>query len=176
MDVFISYNRSDPSDKLAEDLAKELAANGISTWFDKQSLKPGEAWAEVMERAVNDADNVLLLIDTRDPSAVQQSEWAAALKAAWGSPNKRLIPLLIGKAELPAFVRSTVPSGQSIQTIRMRNPRRDRQKVIEGLVGILQHKTDVRDVVQNVNTTQEDRAQQQHRLDYLKRAAASFKH
>jgi hypothetical protein len=174
MDVFISHSRSD--DKLARLLAEALAANGISTWPDGPSLQPGERLADAIERAVKDADNILLLIGTEhEPSPFQQSEWQAALKAAWGSPTKRLIPLLIGEAKLPTFVRSANGFGQAIQVMRIQDPQRDWQKVVGELVKVLQHKADLQEFAQNVNTTEEDRAQQQQRLAYLKRAAETFK-
>jgi hypothetical protein len=171
MNVFISHSHSE--DKLAHSLAKELAANGISTSLDKPP--PGHG-ADAIERAVKDADNVLLLIGTEhEPSPLQQSEWQAALKAAWASPTKRLIPLLLGNAKLPTFVRSAVQSGQAIQAMRIEDPRRDWQRVVGELVKVLQNKADLGEFAQNLNTTEEDRTQQQQRLAYLKRAAETFK-
>jgi hypothetical protein len=172
MDVFISYSHSD--DKLARLLAEQLAANGISTSLDNQSPEPGDRSVDAI---VKDADNVLLVIEAKqhEPSPSQQSEWQAALKAAWASPTKRLIPLLIGEAKLPTFVRSAVGSGQAIQVMRIQDPQRDWQKVVGELVKVLQHKADLGEFAQNVNTTEEDRAQQQQRLAYLKRAAETFK-
>jgi hypothetical protein len=59
--------------------------------------------------------------------------------------------------------------------MRMEDPRRDWQRVVGELVKVLQHKADLGEFAQNVNTTEEDRTQQQQRLAYLKRAAETFK-
>lgn len=170
MNVFISHSRSEVA--LARTLAKALEANGVAVSLDTASCPPGELLSDAIERSVADADSILLLVGAEsEPSLSQQ----AVLKAAWTSPTKRLIPLLIGNARLPNFVRSAVRSGDTIQAIRIRDPRRDWQKVVGELVDVLLHRADLKKFAQNLNTTAEDRAQQKERLAYLRRAAETFK-
>ncbi len=177
MDVFISYRRSADARDLASNLAKVLGERGVSASFDEQPLKGRESWSSTtIERAVRDADNILLLIDTGgEPSEFQESEWRTALEAVWTNPRKRLIPLLIGNAELPTFVRSSVRPGQSVHTFRMKDRRSDWNRVVDGLTSVFKKKANLFDVAQNVNTTEEDKVQQKKRLDYLKSAAQTFK-
>ena len=179
MDVFISYRRSDANSKLAKSLAKALGDSGVSTWFDKQSLKTGEPWAEATRQAILDANNIVVMIDPEgQPTRSQESEWRAALEAVWTNPQKRLIPLLMGNAEIPGFVRNTVAPGREIQAIRVEDPRRDWKHVVSQLVTALKYHKNLGDVVEHVehvDTTAKDRAQQQERIDYITRAAESFK-
>jgi hypothetical protein len=125
--VFISYRRSDAqawAGRLGADLA--TAFGDVARFFDLASIAPGADYMDVIERAVADADAVLVLIgpqwaDTRDsagrrrledPDDVVAAEIAQALK-----PGRLVIPVLLGSAEMPASTDLPEP----LRPLRRRN-------------------------------------------------------
>jgi len=71
-DVFISYSRTDM--QAAERVAKRLAAEGLTAWWD-QTLVAGEAWSDVMRAELRQARVVLVLWSHASwPSRWVQSE------------------------------------------------------------------------------------------------------
>lgn len=45
------------------------------------------------------------MIGARDePGEFQRSQWRAALEEIWRSPDKRLVPVLLGNARIPSFL------------------------------------------------------------------------
>lgn len=125
--VFISYRRSDAqawAGRLGADLA--AAFGDVARFFDLASIAPGADYMEVIERAVAEADAVLVLIgpqwaDTRDsagrrrledPDDVVAAEIAQALK-----PGRLVIPVLLGGAEMPASTELPEP----LRPLRRRN-------------------------------------------------------
>jgi hypothetical protein len=125
--VFISYRRSDAqawAGRLGADLA--TAFGDVARFFDLASIAPGADYMDVIERAVADADAVLVLIgpqwaDTRDsagrrrledPDDVVAAEIVQALK-----PGRLVIPVLLGGAEMPASTDLPEP----LRPLRRRN-------------------------------------------------------
>jgi hypothetical protein len=125
--VFISYRRSDAqawAGRLGADLAG--AFGDVARFFDLASIAPGADYLDVIEKAVADADAVLVLIgpgwaevrDGRgrrrleDPDDVVAAEIAQALKA-----GRLVIPVLLGGAEMPAG--SDLP--EPLRPLRRRN-------------------------------------------------------
>jgi hypothetical protein len=83
--------------------------------------------------------------------------------------------VLLGNAEIPTFVRSAFSNGHQVPVIRIADSQRDRTRGVNRLVAALQTGTDLGHLVECVDTSREDRAQQRKRLAYLKRAAKAFK-
>lgn len=125
--VFISYRRSDAqawAGRLGADLA--AAFGDVARFFDMASIAPGADYMEVIERAVAEADAVLVLIgpqwaDVRDsagrrrledPDDVVAAEIAQALK-----PGRLVIPVLLGGTEMPASADLPEP----LRPLRRRN-------------------------------------------------------
>jgi hypothetical protein len=119
MRVFISYSHADKN--IAAKLRRSLEERGLS--FKDPGANGGDSWRQQLEGAIRSADVILLLLSPRQRiDEQQQLTWRLALEAVWADPAKRLIPILLQDAELPAFVRSGA-SGDSIQAVRVREPK-----------------------------------------------------
>jgi hypothetical protein len=149
----------------------------VSTFLDRDQITPGSAWRDQLQDAANDAQNIVVLVGPRkEPGAFQGRQVQAALQAIWSDPSKRVIPVLLGNAKPPSFVRSTATTGQPLQAIRVGNPHRshDWDRVVEDLVRVVHGDADLGDVAEAVDTTREDRAQQRERFSYIKDVAESL--
>lgn len=108
MDIFISYPAQ--SVDFARKLAQALRDKGASILLHAPDSKRGEDWKARTDRALREAEGVVVLFETGrrvDPS--QQYELSAALESAWEDPSKRFIPLVIGGARLPTFLSGHSP-------------------------------------------------------------------
>jgi len=132
-DVFLSYPSS--YRQHAEALAKELQALGISTWLDVKDLAPGMPWEEEMRKAIGDARLIVFLVESRSPDSpaekVQREYWAA-LEHSWSDSAKSLLPVLIGDAEPPAFLRDV-----TALRVQPRNP--EWSRVAKQVAKLLSH-------------------------------------
>lgn len=102
--VFINY--STDARRWAEKLAAALKAEGIETWTDFENLSAGQDWRQQVEQALEAADIYLYVLGSRphrDPA--QDRQWQSALERSWTDPSKRIIPVLIGRAEAPPFLQ-----------------------------------------------------------------------
>jgi len=132
MEAFLSYSSADK--KLAERLRKELTKDGLSVWRD-ESIAPDEKWQRRVEKAIHSSDSILVLVGNRVDEP-QQFTWRVALEAVWKDPSKRLVPILLRGAELPAFVRSgTSGKVRAVQIENSRNVRNVAQAVLDLLNG-----------------------------------------
>lgn len=102
--VFISYvNDTRP---IAQELARTLNRRGIETWADWR-LKPGDRFLEKINQALDHARHVLFVIGPDSAATrLQEAEWQAALLKAWADPEKRLIPIVVGSGDPPAFLKN----------------------------------------------------------------------
>lgn len=170
-DVFISY--SHPDQKWADKLSRDLAERGVTAWIDRERLGTGSAWNSSVKEAIKDARTILVLVGRgKEPDGPQSREAQGVLDAVWSDPDKRVIPVLMGNAAPPGFVRSAV--GGEIQAIRIGDPRRDWTKAIDGLVRVLKDKAALEDVGETIDTRTEDRVRQKKRLSYIHDVAERF--
>lgn len=84
-DVFISYSKQDPEPTAA--LAKDLEAQGWSTWWDT-SLLPGDEFPEVIKHQIEIAKAVIVIWTTNSV----KSQWVRA-EAMLGHSQGKLITL-----------------------------------------------------------------------------------
>ena len=107
-EVFISYTND--TKRIAQTLVIELEKRGVSCWVDFNDLKPGQLWQVEIERALEKAASLLILIGPRSSTTPQlEAEWQACVKHVWSSEKtKSLIPIVFGDAELPPFLHSWV--------------------------------------------------------------------
>jgi hypothetical protein len=182
MRIFLSHSHADR--KLAATLRERLEAVGLTvSSFDED---PGTAsgWHRELEEAIRSASAILLLFNSRgkadDP---QRVAWRLALEAVWANPSKRLIPVLLQDAELPAFVKSA-SSGGEVQAIRLRD-RKDLGPVIQAILqtlGVLSREQiekrrsieSMFDVIPTV--TDEDRKRQREDFAAIRKYAEQLKH
>ncbi|HEY2738362.1 MAG TPA: toll/interleukin-1 receptor domain-containing protein, partial [Thermoanaerobaculia bacterium] len=101
MRLFLSYSHADR--KLAAELRKRLEAENLTVSSFGEDPGSASGWHQALEEAIRAASAILLLINDRakvdDP---QRVAWRLALEAVWADPSKRLIPILLQDAELPA--------------------------------------------------------------------------
>jgi hypothetical protein len=106
-DVFISYSRGDGV--FVERIHKLLSGAGVTTWFDKENLRPGMKWADVIENEIPEARIFLTCLSTAaiDERGYFQVEQQLAAKAAMRVPSDELfiIPVLLGDCTLPRELR-----------------------------------------------------------------------
>jgi hypothetical protein len=102
MQVFISHNRQNAPAALK--LCDRLTALGAQTWLDLRDLESGADWREQVPRAIEGAHGFVFLVGPPGPSDYfQRSEWQMIAER---DPDKPLVPVVLGEAELPGFLRT----------------------------------------------------------------------
>ena len=91
-DVFISYSRADA--KPAAHIDSFLRANGLSSFIDNRELEPGRLWVPGLERAMNSAKAVVVLLGARLGNT-QQYERQFALVRQTRDPTFPVVPVLL---------------------------------------------------------------------------------
>jgi hypothetical protein len=114
-DVYLSYSSKDK--RHAKELAKELQALGVSAWLDSKDLAPGSDFKRAISSAISDARLVAFLVEPGDSREKVQWEYMEALGHSWSDNEKILVPILIGNAEPPSFLRRS-----SALRVQPRNP------------------------------------------------------
>ncbi len=125
MKVFLSYADSDR--ELARELAQRLAGAGIRVWWDDAEISAGENWAEAIERALREADALVVLLS---PDAVRSRWVRREVDYALGAPRfaRRIVPVQVKPTpNAPWFLRS-------LQAVRAT---RDLDQVTREIVGAL---------------------------------------
>jgi TIR domain-containing protein len=104
-DVFISYPRQATKD--AATLAGALRDKGVTAWTASDSLATGDTdWKSEIYQALDSANAVVFLVlPQTTPSAWMQEEYMKALESYWSGKTRLLVPLLVGTAEPPSFLR-----------------------------------------------------------------------
>jgi tetratricopeptide (TPR) repeat protein len=91
---------------MAAELATFLRREGLESWVAGQQLEPGQDWRESVERALEAAQAVILLVGPEPPSDTVRSEWSMVLESLWDDKEgKVLLPLVLDDAPLPPFLR-----------------------------------------------------------------------
>jgi adenylate cyclase len=98
-DIFLSYSREDQV--TARRFAEALEQEGFSVWWD-QTLKAGEAYDEVTEKALREARAVVVLWS----KASVTSRWVRA-EATLADRNRTLLPAMIETCERPIMFELT---------------------------------------------------------------------
>ena len=175
IDALITYSPS--TREWAEKLDAALREAGLSTWIDFRDLKSGvSAWDQLREVIVQ-VKNVVVLVGVKDDATERQRiEKAVALGAVSENPSQRMLPLLLGEAELPGFVRAAAQwSERPIPSIRIADPARDWPRAVADVIEILKGEADPRDRGKVIDTAEEDRRRWLERMEYLRRFTADLK-
>ncbi len=98
-DIFLSYNREDQA--VARRFAAAFEREGFSVWWDA-TLRSGEAYDQVTERALKAAKAVVVLWSTRSV----ESRWVRA-EATLADRNKTLVPAMIEPCDRPIMFELT---------------------------------------------------------------------
>ena len=110
--VFLSYNSAHRADVVR--VAEWLESRGITTWFDKWDLLPGDLAQVEMTRALEQVPVVVICLGPTGLGPWQSHEMEAAIaRRVSQSPPLRIIPLLLpGTAStpnvVPLFLRGTI--------------------------------------------------------------------
>ncbi len=106
MTVFISHSRQNGGAALK--LGDRLSQAGLNVWLDIRELDTGTEWNARVSDAIRSADGFVILIGpapTPDPS--QRFEWQQMTEEEFYlDASKPLIPVVIGDAEMPGFLRA----------------------------------------------------------------------
>ena len=108
MQVFISHSQSDSS--LAARVSEALRKTGLKVWDGQFNLLPGDNWAALVGRALEESDAMVVLLT---PNSISSPHVQAEIAFALGSKSysNRLIPVAVGgreqlpQGEIPWVVR-----------------------------------------------------------------------
>jgi len=98
-DIFLSYNREDQA--TARRFAEAFARAGMSVWWDA-TLRSGEAYDQVTEKALREAKAVVVLWSKRSVD----SRWVRA-EATLADRNRTLVPAMIETCDRPIMFELT---------------------------------------------------------------------
>ena len=94
---------------LVEELTQALLDKGIQAWAGFKDLQYGQQWQVELERAIENAEVFLFLVDPQSRATPwQEAEWQFMLTKAWTNSGKRVIPVVLGSSEPPPFLRNWV--------------------------------------------------------------------
>jgi TolB-like protein len=98
-DVFLSYSREDAA--TASRFAEAFGREGLTVWWDA-TLRSGEAYDEVTEKALRDARAVVVLWSKKSVA----SRWVRS-EATMADRNKTLVPVMIEPCDRPIMFELT---------------------------------------------------------------------
>src|SRR5215213_9535613 len=103
MRLFLSYSRQ--NEKNARQLFSNLKDMGVTVWFDREALLPGQDWQSAIKEAISESDTVLLLLSSQsvDRRGYFQKEMRLALEVLQTIPHGHiyLLPVRIDKCRIP---------------------------------------------------------------------------
>jgi hypothetical protein len=162
LSVFISHGAD--TKPLAEELTRALESQGIEAWVDFKDLRPGQRWKDELERAIEAAQWVLILVGSGHRATTwQEAEWSTALARTWTDSDKRLLPVVFGENEPPAFLRNWV----SLRVDPAKEPSTWTRHVLDALLSARN------DAVHGVGV--QNRRERQKRLDEIGKVAEDLR-
>ena len=98
--VFLSHSSDDKP--AVEELARQLAKEGIQPWLDKWHLIPGDPWQPVIEKALAESETCAVFVGPSGFGPWQNEEMRAAIDRRVRDTGRdfRVIPVLLPGAEL----------------------------------------------------------------------------
>jgi TIR domain len=108
--VFVAYAVEDLS--IVRQLCEALGNAGCTPWLDKDRLMPGQNWAELIERAIAEADAFVACFSQRSLAkrGMFQSELRQALECSKKRPlsDVFLLPVRLERCTIPAQIADRV--------------------------------------------------------------------
>jgi hypothetical protein len=106
MHVFISHSRRNSGAALK--LCEKLEARGTKTWLDLREIEAGTDWNARVGDAIRSAQGFVFLIGPGNLSdQSQRFEWQVITEGEYYlDAEKPLIPVILGEAELPGFLKT----------------------------------------------------------------------
>ena len=104
-DAFISYRRQEPDLSFANDLLRHLEAAGYKVAIDWRDFAPNLPFLEEMERCVKESRFTLAVVSPRyleSGNCIEEGVICTVLDL--GERKRRLIPLVIEKTQMPAWL------------------------------------------------------------------------
>ncbi len=88
--IFISYSRSETT--FVDRLSADLLGRGFNVWVDRRRLEGGQDWSKAIQRAINDAVAVIVVLS---PDSMQSRYVLQEYRYAQRS-GIRIIPVIVG--------------------------------------------------------------------------------
>ena len=97
--VFVSYSRIDGD--VVDQLVARLEQDGFNVWIDREEVKAGELWHEMVVRAIENAYAFVLMLS---PDSTASDNVRREVDLAEDA-NKEVVPVLLAPVELTANLR-----------------------------------------------------------------------
>jgi hypothetical protein len=105
--IFLSHSSVDKP--FARRLAHELGRLNVRVWIDEAELKVGDSLIEKIGAAIDEMDFFGVVLSRRSVvSEWVQRELRAALTREFSNGNTVVLPILVERVEIPAFLRDKV--------------------------------------------------------------------
>lgn len=111
-DIFISHSSDDG--KIAKQVCNKLEERGASVWIAPRDIGPGEEWDEAIIEAIQNCDNVLVLISD---SANESQQVKREINLAEGY-DSTVIPVLVDGTEPAGKLKFFMETKQWLETNR----------------------------------------------------------
>jgi TIR domain len=106
-DIFISHNSRDKQEALK--LATTLNYCAVDVWLDDWELEVGQSLTDEISRAMDDARYIAILItENYNKTVWTKTEYKRALAREQKEQRTVMLPLIVGKAEIPPFLEDKV--------------------------------------------------------------------
>jgi hypothetical protein len=102
--LFLSHSWKDKF--FVNKLAEQLAARGVEVWVDSAELKVGDSLFQSVSKAIADNDHFAIILSHNSVSSNWvQRELQLAMNLVLEKKNRRILPILIERCEVPLFLR-----------------------------------------------------------------------
>lgn len=102
--VFLSHSSRDKT--VAQRIAVDLLMSGINVWFDEWHICVGQSITQRIEKGLDDADFVAVLLTEHSVSSGWvQKEWGSRIADEANSQRMHILPVLAEDCEIPRLLR-----------------------------------------------------------------------
>src|SRR5439155_372939 len=105
-DVFISYGHQDQA--WVRTLAENLYRAGLEVFYDEWEIGPGDVLVHRLDEGIRTSRSGMLVVSPASLARPWVMEEYAAMLTRAVADQQRLIPVLLGEAELPPFLATRV--------------------------------------------------------------------